>query len=130
MRAYRKAPEIRYRAARHRAGSGSRWPFASPRKPAAILCMAVGIASCATIASSFTIEAQQRPQAASTDRTPRSVVDTAFLTLPRASAESAKERRPRVLDACNDFAFRFLNFRKCANSRPRHVARRAASQPS
>jgi hypothetical protein len=88
--------------------------------PAMILGLTVVTASCAAIAGSFTLETGELPQAASTLRTPRTIIETRFLIAPAAG--NVRKLPPQAEDVCDDLAFRFLNSEKCADSRGKHGA--------
>lgn len=132
MNGGRRALAKQWAIPRYRAEFGAQ--RRSVRKlPAVIFGIAIGTASCAAIAGSFTLETGQPPQkaarAAAAERTPRSAIETRFLIVSAPAASTARKRSVQAEDACDDLAFRFLNSERCADGRGKHLAppRRAAT---
>ena len=110
---------------RYRAEFGARRPSAG-KLPAVLLGLAVGITSCTAIAGSLRLEAQPQ-RIATTQPTPRSIIDSRFFIVPAPAIDSAGQRPGPAADACDDLAFRFLNAERCSDARGRHVAQTARS---
>jgi hypothetical protein len=121
MSTVRKALASPCAVPRNRAEFGARRPSSRVRKLSAlVLGLTIGTASFAALAGSFTLEAGQPPQAASNQRTPRTIIETRFVVAP--SAGNARKLPPQAEDVCDDLTFRFLNSEKCSDSRGKHGA--------
>ncbi len=91
--------------------------------PLNMVCIAIGVVISTTAVYSLTQQSDRMPPVASIERTPLSVIETAFETLRASSIDNAVATRPRTQNSCNDFNFSFLHSTCSKKRRSRHAAR-------